>query len=205
MTPLAPSQTSDDYIQAKWDFHKDKYLSQSGKLRFNSKLRRSIYFYHYTAYQQCITLLKDGVKWNQMAPLPCDKTDLESTLGWKIFCPLSQVFRHSFLKSNTVSLFRSQFPLKSGLEFRWNNSFESALDICHFFLKQHFFCPKLQLTDKIVYTLLNFWYPPKRCLQEKHFCVVPGALRAISKANHPHLLAASQLLAPTTNVSTPLF
>ena len=95
------------------------------------------------------------------------------------------------------------FPVQIAISFEMNIGL--ALDICHFFSETAHFCPKLQLTDKIVYTLLNFWYPPKRCLQEKHFCVVPGALRAISKANHPHLLAASQLLAPTTNVSTPLF
>ena len=34
--------------------------------------------------------------------------------------------------------------------------------------------------------------------KKKQLCVVLGALWAISKANHPHLLAASQLLTPTT-------
>ena len=34
--------------------------------------------------------------------------------------------------------------------------------------------------------------------EKKQLCVVLGALWAISKANHPHLLAASQLLTPTT-------
>ena len=139
MTPLAPSQTSDDYIQARWDFHKDKTISQSGKHRFNSKLRRSLFFYHYTAYQQCITVLK--MEWNEIKwhHFPVTKQIWTQLYVGKYLStkPSFQTFfseiQHSFPAQIAIS-----FEIKIGL----------ALDICHFFLKQHIFCSKLHLTDK---------------------------------------------------------
>ena len=94
----------------------------------------------------------------------------------KIFCPLSQVFRHSFLKSNTVSLFRGQFPLKSGLEFRWNNSFWICSWYLPFFSETAHFLPKIAAHGQNSLHPLKLFISPKTMSARKTFLCCAGCI-----------------------------
>ena len=135
--------------------------------------------FSFIVYSECPFIIKKAKWWCQMksngtTSLWQNRFGLNFTL--ENICPLSQVPRHSFLKSNTVSLFRLQFPLKSRLEFRWNNSFWICTWYLPFFSETAHFLPEIAAHGQNSLHPLKLLISPKTMSARKTFLCCAGCI-----------------------------